>query len=96
MKTIVKSEKWALGSFLAEIPNYPVNVLIRLFGQPVKNPCEKVQYEWNVSYQEDGQEIFIFRIYDYYGDRWHIGGEATSRLKGGFALGEHRPALRFA
>ena len=24
----------------------------------------------------------LFRIYDYYGDRWHIGGEATHWVKG--------------
>jgi len=81
MKTIVRSQKWIGGSLLGEVPSYPVNVLIKLFGKP-EDGGDKVQYEWVVSYQEDGKELQLFRIYDYYGDRWHIGGEATHWVNG--------------
>jgi len=82
MKTIVRSQKMVLGSYLGEIPSCPVETLTKLFGKPSTWDYDKVEHEWTVSYQEDGKELQCFTIYDYKGDRWHIGGEATHRVKG--------------
>lgn len=82
MKTIVRSQNQVGGSLLGEIPSCPIKVLTKLFGNPSTWDYDKVEHEWTVSYQEDGKELQLFRIYDYYGDRWHIGGEATHWVKG--------------
>lgn len=82
MKTIIRSQKMVLGRYLGEIPSYPVETLTKLFGNPSTWDYDTVEHEWAVSYQEDGKELQLFRIYDYKGDRWHIAGEVTYRVKG--------------
>ncbi len=80
METIVKIEKQVGGCLLSYLPKYSINVLTQLFGKPEIGPNPKIQHQWTVSFQQNGEEIWAFRIYDYYGDRWHLGGEWTGKI----------------
>ena len=65
-------------SRIGETPAYGIKELKKRFGQPSRRVCEKVDYKWTVALKEGEKELAVFTIYDYYGERWHIGGDDES------------------
>jgi hypothetical protein len=55
-------------------PEITPNLLTALFGQPDKGDGFKVTQAWYLKKVEGGREM-MFSIYDYRGDRWHVGGD---------------------
>lgn len=43
--------------------------------QPILNPHPKTKYLWEFTEIGDGK-LHTFHVYDYKGDRWHIGAES--------------------
>ena len=65
--------------FIGEVKSYTTGQLTRLFGTPSRHVCDKSDRQWRVALAMDGNEVAIFTIYDWYGERWHIGGDRNSR-----------------
>lgn len=75
-------QKFSRSGALGEIDStVTVEELTELFGQPNRDNVDgKTEYEWLIEF-EDGQ---VASIYDYKGDKWHIGGfnpNVVTRIK---------------
>ena len=67
----------AVSWYLDYVENYNENKLIKAFGEPRKG-SGKVRMEWAFNYLEDGEVKCQFTLYDWKGDRWHVGGTDES------------------
>ena len=76
IKRIEYDEYWSrdrAGRIGTISPENSEELLTEVFGQPDKGDGYKVTKAWYMKGTENGKDFFC-SVYDYRGDRWHVGG----------------------